>query len=79
MKKLCDLVEIEENNENCVILKIKENAKLDLIKLGCFEGNETMIRITKGADNRFTIFTNESSYSWYYGCLLYTSPSPRDT
>ena len=72
MKKLCDLVEIEENNENCVILKIKENAKLDLIKLGCFEGNETMIRITKGADNRFTIFTNESSYSWYYGESGYT-------
>lgn len=71
-KRLCDLVEIEENNEDCVILKIKENTKMDLIKLGYFEGNETMIRVTKGADNTFTIFTNESSYSWYHGESGYT-------
>lgn len=71
-KRLCDLVEIEENNSDCVLLKVKENAKLDLIKLGCFEGNETMIRVTKGADNTFTIFTDESSYSWYHGESGYT-------
>lgn len=71
-KRLCDLVEIEENNEDCIVLKVKENSKLDLIKLGYFEGNETMIRVTKGADNTFTIFTNESSYSWYHGESGYT-------
>lgn len=72
MKKLCDLVEIEENNMECVILKIKENSMLDLIKLGCFEGNERLIRITKGENHTITIFTDKSNYSWYYGEKGYT-------
>lgn len=66
-KKLCDLVEIEENNMNCVLLKVKENSTLDLIKLGCFEGDEKLIRITKGRDHTITIFTDKTHYSWDYG------------
>ena len=72
MKKLCDLVEIEENNMECVLLKVKDNSMLDLIKLGCFEGNEKLIRITKGRDHTITIFTDKSNYSWYYGETGYT-------
>lgn len=71
-KKLCDLVEIEENNMDCVLLKVKENSMLDLIKLGCFEGDEKLIRITKGRDHTITIFTDKSHYSWYYGESGYT-------
>ena len=77
-KKLCDLVEIEENNMECVILKIKENSKIDLIKLGCFEGDETLIRVSKGKDNTFTIFSGEKHFSWYHGQSGYTIVS-KDT
>ena len=49
--KLCYLVDIIENNENCVILKVKDDKKLELIKLGYFDGNEEMIRLTKGKDH----------------------------
>lgn len=66
-KKLCELVEIEENNMDCVILKVKENSEMDLIKLGCFEGDETLIRVTKGSDNTFTVFSGETYFSWYQG------------
>ena len=71
-KKLCDLVDIEENNMDCVLLKVKENSMLDLIKLGCFEGDEKLIRITKGRDHTITIFTEKTHYSWYYGESGYT-------
>ncbi len=71
-KKLCDLVEIEENNAECIILKIKDNSKLDLIKLGCFEGDETLIRVSKGRDNTFTIFSGDKHFSWYHGESGYT-------
>lgn len=71
-KKLCNLVEIEENNMDCVLLKVKENSMLDLIKLGCFEGDEKLIRITKGRNHTITIFTDTSHYSWYYGESGYT-------
>lgn len=66
-KRLCDLVEIEENNMDFVLLKVKENSRLSLIKLGCFEGNEKLIRVTKGTHHIYTIFTNDKEYSWEYG------------
>lgn len=71
--KLCHLVDIIENNEDCVILKVKDNKILDLIKLGCFDGNEELIRLTKGKNHTCTIFkTNESSFSWEWGMSGYT-------
>lgn len=71
-KRLCDLVEIEENNIDYVLLKVKENSMLDLIKLGCFEGDETLIRVTKGANHIFTIFSDNKHFSWEYGISGYT-------
>lgn len=66
--KLCYLVDIIENNEECVILKVKDNKKLDLIKLGYFDGNEELMRLTKGRNHTCTIFkTNGKSFSWYWG------------
>ena len=71
--KLCYLVDIIENNEECVILKVKSNKKLDLIKLGCFDGNEELIRLTKGEDHTCTIFrTNDKPFSWHWGRSGYT-------
>lgn len=71
--KLCYLVDIIENNEECVILKVKDNKKLDLIKLGCFDGNEELIRLTKGENHTCTIFrTNDEPFSWYWGRSGYT-------
>lgn len=78
--KLCYLVDIIENNEECVILKVKENKKLDLIKLGCFDGDEELMRLTKGEDHTCTIFrTNNKPFSWYWGSSGYTLVSNKLT
>ena len=49
MAELCDLVEVVENNMECVVLKVKKGAGMQLIRLGCFDGDETMFRLTKGS------------------------------
>ena len=71
--KLCELVEILENNEECVVLKVKDNKRLNLIKLGCFDGNEELLRLTKGKNHTCTVFSkNGDSDSWYWGEGGYT-------
>ena len=71
---LKDLVKLEENNASCVILKIKRNSFKELIKLGCFGGDEKMIRVTKGRNHTFTVWHGEDnkSYSWSWGEGGYT-------
>lgn len=65
---LSPLVEVVKNNEECVILKVKPNSRMDLIALGCFTGLEDMFRITKGKDQDCTVFLkDETSYSWSWG------------
>ena len=71
MKKLCELVKIVENNKECVILEVT-GSKLDLIKLGYFNGNEKLIRLTKGANQTCTIWTDNKNYSWHWGRDGYT-------
>lgn len=70
--ELKDLVTLEVNNDVCVILNVKPNSFLGLIKLGCFNGDEKMIRLTKGRDHTCTIWTDERNYSWYWGRSGYT-------
>lgn len=71
--KLCNLVDIIENNNECVLLKVKENVFVDLLKLGCFDGNEQYIRLTKGENHTCTIITNDGkSFSWSWGKSGYT-------
>ena len=78
MKKLIDLVKIIENNEECVILKVNKNAKIDLIKTGYFDGNEELIRYTKGRNHQITIFyDNNSTFSWGFGESGYTLVSEK--
>lgn len=71
--KLCYLVDIVENNKDCVILKVKDEKKLDLIKLGYFSGDEELIRLTKGKDHTCTVFNKDgSNFNWHWGTSGYT-------
>lgn len=65
MKNLVKLVELIEDNDNCVLLKVKEGSELDMILLGCFDGDENMIRLAKDEYNTITIFRkNGTHYCW---------------
>lgn len=74
MKKLKDLVDVGVNKEDCVILNIKPGATLDLIRLGCFNGDEVMFRLTKGTQHVCTVWYGEEfkHYSWDWGEKGYT-------
>lgn len=73
MKKLKDMVELVENNDNCVVLKVKDGHELDLICTGCFNGNETMFRLTKGRTVTCTIYRNNGqAFSWEWGAGGFT-------
>lgn len=68
MIRLKDCVEIvtAPTNDNCVILKVKENAEMDMISIGCFDGNEVMFRMTRDDDcNDYTIWhKNGNTCTW---------------
>lgn len=69
-KRLCDLVNLEENSRDCVVLTLKEGiSPLDLVRLGGFEGHECMFRMSK--DPRTTCITvfrdGETPYHMNYG------------
>lgn len=66
--KLSNCVEVAVNNTECVVLKVKKGKEFDLITLGCFDGNETMFRLTKGGSHTCTVWReNDTPYSWYWG------------
>ena len=71
MKKLAELVKVEENNENCVLLKVKPKSSIELMKIGFFNGNEQYFRVTKS--KRFAMHTltvwrkNENAWSISWG------------
>lgn len=68
MKKFIDLVNLKVNNRECVILEVKEDAFYDLIALGCFTGNETLFRVTKGGDHTMTVWDkNHKEFSFHWG------------
>lgn len=67
MAKLVNYVEIVENNEDCVILEVV-GTPLDLIRFGCFNGDEKMLRLTKGKQHTCTVWTSDGkNYSWFWG------------
>ena len=71
--RLKDITTVAVNNAECVVLKVEEGHEMDLIALGCLSGNETMLRLTKGADVTCTVFLkNGKSFSWYWGISGYT-------
>lgn len=76
--KLFDLTELSVNNRECVVLKVKEGHELDLISMGCFDGNETMFRLTKGRTIVCTVFKRGAQpFSWHWGDSGYTLVSPK--
>ncbi len=76
MTKLSDLVTVFYNDENCVILDVRKdlpNVEDSLICLGCFSGDETRFRVTKGDHHTFTLWhENKKSVSWNWGDKGYT-------
>lgn len=65
MEKLCDLVEVVENNMECVVLKVKDGVQERLICLGYFDGDKTMFRLTKGSDHTCKVFLDgKRPISW---------------
>lgn len=72
--KLAQMVDVVENNKSCVILKVKDNQFMNLIMLGCFDGDETMFRVTKGRNHTYTVWhgKDNKSYSWEFGDSGYT-------
>ena len=70
--KLKDLVEVKTNNSECVVLKVKDDVRMDLIALG-FNGDEELIRLSKGDTNTCTVWDKDGkSYSWHWGLGGYT-------
>ena len=74
MKALSTMVTIAENNEECVILKVKKNQFANLASLGCFDGTETMFRLTKGDQHTCIVWhgADNQNYSWDWGTHGYT-------
>lgn len=73
MKKLYQLVSLVSNTEDAVVLKVNKGAEMDLVCLGCFNGDETMFRLTKGKDHTCTVWDKKGNYySWYWGDSGYT-------
>ena len=71
--KLADIVTVEVNNADCVVLKVKDGKQIELISLGYFRGDETMFRLTKGAQQTCTVWYNDGkSFSWEWGMHGYT-------
>ena len=71
--KLKDMVELAVNNDDCVVLKVKDGQEMNLISLGCFNGDETMMRLTKGKNVTCTLFRQGGKrFSWYWGIGGYT-------
>ena len=67
MKKLAELVSIEENTIEKIVLTIQPNSRMELLKLG-FTGNEIMIYLSKGKDHTCRIAYNSGrTTSWNWG------------
>ena len=71
IKELNDCLELVNNDDVCVLFKVKKSKKMNLIKLGCFDGNETMFRVTKtkgcGTHTCTSWDENGKAFSWQFG------------
>jgi len=78
LKKFADCLELVGNNADCAILKVKDGKNMDLITLGCFDGDEVMFRLTKGDDHTCTEWTADGKhFSWDWGYHGYTLVSEK--
>lgn len=65
--KLYNMVTLAGNNDSCVLLEVKDGQRMNLIALGCFTGDEKLLRLTKGRTVTCTVFTDHGSYAWSWG------------
>ncbi len=72
MKRFSEIVKIVHNDEISVVLKVIDGSQMDLICLGCFDGDETMFRVTKGNEHVCTVWRGKSHYDWHWGESGYT-------
>lgn len=74
--KFHDLYQIVNNNDDCVILRLKEGSEHDLWLLPFFDGNEKDIKVSKGEGSTITVKTLDGNiYSWSWGGRHYTLTS----
>ncbi len=72
MIKLCDIVEIQENNNSSILLKVKENKKVELISLG-LDPTLDFIYLSKGKNHTMKlIYTDNNVTSFDFGEGGYT-------
>ena len=65
---MVDFVSVKVNNENCVVFEVLPDHEMDMIATGYFNGNETLLRLTKGDSTTCTVFRKDSKpYSWDWG------------
>ena len=75
--KLKDMVTIVHNDMESIVLEVKENQKMNLICLGCFRGDEILIRLTKGGDHTCTIWYKDGTvFDWHWGSRGTTLVAP---
>lgn len=67
-RKLEKCVTLFHNDEDCVILKTRDDKYYDLLKTGCFNGDEHMFRITKDPDRPiYTVISQRGHLIWSTG------------
>lgn len=80
MMKLHELYKLIENNDDCVILQLKDGCENELWKVPFFDGNEKDIKISKGGHTTVSIRSMDGkAYSWGWGDNGYTLTSENIT
>lgn len=65
--KLKNMVEVIENNNECVVLKVKDGHEFDLFDIG-MSPRLRRIRLTKGKVQTCTeLFDDGKTFSWHWG------------
>lgn len=60
-ERLTELVELVSNTDDAVVFKVKDNKQIELLSIGCFNGDEKLISVAKLND-----FTDYNIYTIVY-------------
>lgn len=65
-ERLTELVEILNNTNDAVVFKVKDNKQIELLSIGCFNGDEKFISVAKlneyNENNIYTIVYNDNRH-----------------
>ena len=71
MVNLKECVNLEELNNEFCLLSVKPNMEMNLIKVGCFSGNEKLIRYSFDRNNTIRIWRcNDEDYAWTINTMV---------